>query len=291
MYDWKSEIDRWVNKNRKDYSAQKDIYCSLFQKAFENTAFPNKSWFGIPPRKTSLSLSLGSIFLVGCTKDDKLWIIVDTDLSDTSPYRFSIVRSSVHSGTNIYWLEARLSDITKIVLNDVIWEHYKIASAKVINAPQSSAERKRNQSGKKLLSDFWNNDNLKINQIIYEEVLIKEVIASRRANKKQRILRLLDANKIPIKVDSKNSVFIRNPDVAAEVLENANGICTYCGRPAPFIKDSDSYPFLEVHHIIPLANNGFDSVDNAVALCPNCHRHAHFGKTTFKMELLKGKKR
>ncbi|CAN0604767.1 unnamed protein product, partial [Ectocarpus sp. 12 AP-2014] len=36
-------------------------------------------------------------------------------------------------------------------------------------------------------------------------------------------------------------------------------------------------PFLEVHHIIPLAESGHDAVENTMALCPNCHREAHFG--------------
>ncbi|OOL15317.1 hypothetical protein BXQ27_32765, partial [Klebsiella aerogenes] len=26
-----------------------------------------------------------------------------------------------------------------------------------------------------------------------------------------------------------------------------------------------------------LSNGGEDSVENAIALCPNCHRQAHFG--------------
>jgi 5-methylcytosine-specific restriction protein A len=32
-----------------------------------------------------------------------------------------------------------------------------------------------------------------------------------------------------------------------------------------------------VHHRIPLAKGGEDSVDNAVAVCPNCHRKGHYG--------------
>ena len=35
--------------------------------------------------------------------------------------------------------------------------------------------------------------------------------------------------------------------------------------------------FLEVHHIKWLSNGGEDSVENALALCPNCHRQAHYG--------------
>ena len=41
---------------------------------------------------------------------------------------------------------------------------------------------------------------------------------------------------------------------------------------------SDGLPFLEVHHLRQLADRGSDTVSNAVALCPNCHREAHYGE-------------
>ena len=50
---------------------------------------------------------------------------------------------------------------------------------------------------------------------------------------------------------------------------------------APFNRDSNDTEYLEVHHKLPLAENGDDTVENAIALCPNCHRHAHYGKKTF----------
>ena len=34
-------------------------------------------------------------------------------------------------------------------------------------------------------------------------------------------------------------------------------------------------PFLETHHIEWLAKGGMDSLNNTVALCPNCHRRIH----------------
>jgi hypothetical protein len=76
------------------------------------------------------------------------------------------------------------------------------------------------------------------------------------------------------------AIFRRNPDVVAEVLERAKGFCENkkCGKPAPFLRASDNSPYLEVHHKIPLAQGGDDTVENAIALCPNCHREAHFGR-------------
>lgn len=54
----------------------------------------------------------------------------------------------------------------------------------------------------------------------------------------------------------------------------AKGICQLCGENAPFL-NKEGEPFLEVHHIKELANGGSDSLDNVIALCPNCHRKIH----------------
>ncbi|MEN6336977.1 MAG: HNH endonuclease signature motif containing protein [Phycisphaerales bacterium] len=56
----------------------------------------------------------------------------------------------------------------------------------------------------------------------------------------------------------------------------ANGVCEACGCRAPFIRISDGTPYLEIHHILPLADGGDDTIENATALCPNCHRRAHY---------------
>lgn len=34
-------------------------------------------------------------------------------------------------------------------------------------------------------------------------------------------------------------------------------------------------PYLETHHIVWLARGGEDSIENTVALCPNCHKKMH----------------
>lgn len=93
----------------------------------------------------------------------------------------------------------------------------------------------------------------------------------------ERRKRLSMAAKKPPRVAVISYEFVRNPDVVAEVLYLANGICSKCKSKAPFRKRRDGSPYLEVHHKIPLAENGEDTVENAIALCPNCHRESHFG--------------
>lgn len=72
------------------------------------------------------------------------------------------------------------------------------------------------------------------------------------------------------------SRFLRDPEVVAWVLENAEGVCESCEKSAPFLR-SDGFPYLEVHHVRPLAEGGPDTVDNAIAVCPNCHRQFYHG--------------
>jgi 5-methylcytosine-specific restriction protein A len=46
----------------------------------------------------------------------------------------------------------------------------------------------------------------------------------------------------------------------------------------------DGSHYLEAHHIIALAKQGPDTVDNVIALCPSDHREAHYGAKSVAME-------
>lgn len=105
----------------------------------------------------------------------------------------------------------------------------------------------------------------------------KQVLLSLADKAETRKSRLIAAKKKPREIEVKTKVYARNPDVVAEVLSRANGVCEKCNQNAPFIRVKDNSPYLEVHHVVQLAHGGNDSVDNAVALCPNCHRESHHG--------------
>ena len=68
--------------------------------------------------------------------------------------------------------------------------------------------------------------------------------------------------------------YVRDENVAEYVRRNADGVCELCKNIAPFRK-TDGQPFLEMHHIKWLSQGGEDTIKNAVALCPNCHRKMH----------------
>jgi len=93
----------------------------------------------------------------------------------------------------------------------------------------------------------------------------------------KRRARLKKAQTIPEITITQTLSYKRNPDVIVEVLLRANGFCERCTKQAPFKRAKDGTPYLEVHHKEQLSNGGEDNVENAIALCPNCHREAHFG--------------
>jgi hypothetical protein len=111
-----------------------------------------------------------------------------------------------------------------------------------------------------------------INQDLHRK--LKE---ARTLSSEERHKYLAEFPKHPVKVLVNTTVFLRNPYVIAEVLARTNGICESCYAPAPFIRVSDGSPYLEVHHRVRLADGGEDTALNAIALCPNCHRKAHYG--------------
>ena len=110
-----------------------------------------------------------------------------------------------------------------------------------------------------------------------EQALLAAVQKSLADDPAMRATRLAAAPKVPAKYQLTTTAFKRNADVIAEALTRAAGNCETCLAPAPFQRASSGMPYLEVHHMVPLAAGGFDTVENAVAVCPNCHRKAHYG--------------
>lgn len=81
---------------------------------------------------------------------------------------------------------------------------------------------------------------------------------------------------IPRKSQTTTTFFDRSPFVIAATLRRADGVCEDCKSCAPFISKATGEPYLEVHHVKHLADQGSDSTDNTLALCPNCHRKRHY---------------
>lgn len=108
--------------------------------------------------------------------------------------------------------------------------------------------------------------------------MLEKEVEQAIANREDRRRRLRGAQRIPQTFNVQAMVYRRNPDVIAEVLDRANGNCEECGSAAPFLRARNGLPYLEVHHRRPLSQGGEDTVENAIALCPNCHRRFHYGQ-------------
>ena len=85
-------------------------------------------------------------------------------------------------------------------------------------------------------------------------------------------------NNIPFSAHEKFVWRIKRSSIVRKIaIDRSHGRCEYCRKDAPFFS-AYNVPFLEVHHIDRLADNGLDAPQNVIAVCPNCHRNSHFGK-------------
>lgn len=89
-------------------------------------------------------------------------------------------------------------------------------------------------------------------------------------------------NQAPDRALQTGYSYKRDPKVRAHVLKRANGRCEYCGKEGFLMANGER--FVEAHHIISLAEQGPDSVENVIALCPDHHREAHYGANAEELE-------
>jgi len=69
----------------------------------------------------------------------------------------------------------------------------------------------------------------------------------------------------------------RSRAIRMYVLARAAGKCEGCSNAAPFLTRLGK-PYLEPHHIRRLTDGGPDHPNWVAAVCPNCHRRAHYAE-------------
>lgn len=89
-----------------------------------------------------------------------------------------------------------------------------------------------------------------------------------------RTAALRRVNKTATVSERKSIARYRSQALKEYVVKRSKGVCEGCRNPAPF--NTRSGPFLECHHVHRLSDGGPDLPENVVALCPNCHRRAHY---------------
>lgn len=96
-------------------------------------------------------------------------------------------------------------------------------------------------------------------------------------SKSLKQLRDIATSVTPSNLDAKEQVIYvryRSEAIKLYAKKRAGGVCEGCGAKSPF--ETKSGPYLEVHHLTRLADGGADYPENVIALCPTCHRRAHY---------------
>jgi HNH endonuclease len=92
----------------------------------------------------------------------------------------------------------------------------------------------------------------------------------------------LSGTEAPVRRAYAGERFVRNGKIRSAVLRRADGRCEHCGVAG--FKTQSGNIYLETHHVISLAKQGPDMLDNVIALCANHHREAHFGEGWEQLE-------
>jgi len=113
---------------------------------------------------------------------------------------------------------------------------------------------------------------------------VDEEVVAPEAEVSEHVLRVLTDEELARRASIKNvgkksrtvdqTVYYRDPYLKETVKRIAKGKCQLCQNYAPFV-DKNNEPYLEAHHVERLADGGSDTIENIVAICPNCHRKMH----------------
>lgn len=74
----------------------------------------------------------------------------------------------------------------------------------------------------------------------------------------------------------------RDAAVRSYVIQRSKGRCEHCGTFG--FEMVNGFFYVEAHHVIALSAQGPDTVDNVIALCPEHHRQAHYGRGAEALE-------
>ena len=182
-----------------------------------------------------------------------------------------VFKRSISAGGGQYFLQKILETRGSIAANNAlasVWRHiayYESLGQGHLNKLRAVASN--------FITALPEGISLEVNDAQFSAAVARSRTDSTQARDK----RLKKANPIPQTQVVITRVFKRNPDVVAAVLDRAQGTCEICAMAAPFARSTDGSPYLEVHHRTQLAHGGQDTVANAIALCPNCHRQLHHG--------------
>jgi 5-methylcytosine-specific restriction protein A len=86
-------------------------------------------------------------------------------------------------------------------------------------------------------------------------------------------------------------IYSRDRRIALKRFELSGFICEYDPSHQLFVSRFSRKPYLEAHHLVPMAlqgdfNKKLDTVHNVFCLCPYCHRAVHHAEEGFARDIL-----
>lgn len=95
-------------------------------------------------------------------------------------------------------------------------------------------------------------------------------------------------NPRPSQIDKIVKIYPRNTTLKNYIKRRSHYICEMPNCNYQGFRKESGEAYIEIHHVVPLSEGGEDSINNTVALCPNCHRALHYAenKEELKMALL-----
>lgn len=170
-------------------------------------------------------------------------------------------------------IEEKLPNITTLIdFKDELKPFYRLIDTGKLNDeeekeflkkyPKDEARRILSEERQKVFEFNWNNLLNQNNKNEFE--FIEEIIKQESNQEKREIV-------IEARINFPN-------DLRQQIFKRANFKCENknCKNPNSFT-DKNGDIFLEIHHKVPYSKCKKHSLENCIALCPNCHKQIHFG--------------
>ncbi len=268
-FDWKKEISSWLINKKSIQSYERDLI-EFFNNVFENTCYPEKSFFGV--LKSSISLTIGGLYLAAYSHGTEagIWLLVDKPHESIEGVHFMPVKSTNNSNVKLTWLHLSIENLNLILKNKAIWDSYKLASQIVINVPLGKSIREDRNQNKTRLSEFWQDEIF-----IFPEEIITQFKTFTEGSVKQITV----------------NAYERDGKARQECLKIHKCICKVCGFDFEKTYGNLGRGFIHVHHIKPLfeikKEYKVNPEEDLVPVCPNCHAMLHRRKEVLSINELK----
>ena len=157
-FDWKADLQQWLNARRDISQELADSIIIFFEIAFEHTRCSQRAWFGI--HSSAASLVVGGIYLAAVQlsgEDEGFWLLVDQQPPPIENVEYRPVKSTKKSKYPLIWAHSiSLINLSGLLANALLWDSFSKATEKILVSPIATdrdfIQERRN---KKRLSEFW----------------------------------------------------------------------------------------------------------------------------------------